>query len=36
MIDSGKMELVEKIKKEGYCSYCSDHDEKCDIETKCA
>lgn len=36
LIDSWDKQLAEKIKKYGYCSYCNDHEENCDIETKCA
>jgi hypothetical protein len=36
IIDSGKMELIEKIKKDWYCAYCNDHTPNCDIVTKCA
>lgn len=36
LIDSWDQKLVEKIKKYGYCSYCNDHEENCDLETKCS
>ncbi|MDD2566244.1 MAG: Fe-S cluster assembly ATPase SufC [Candidatus Gracilibacteria bacterium] len=35
LIDSGDQKLVEKIKKFGYCSYCNEHEDNCDLETKC-
>jgi len=36
LIDSGWQELVEKIKKYGYCSYCNTDEDSCEIKTKCA
>ncbi|EKE28318.1 MAG: FeS assembly ATPase SufC [uncultured bacterium (gcode 4)] len=36
VIDSWKIELIENIKKNWYCGYCSDQTENCNIETKCA
>ena len=36
LIDSWSTELIEKIKKNWYCSYCDDSQDSCNIETKCA
>lgn len=35
LIDSGWIELAEKIKKYGYCKYCNEHTDNCDIWEKC-
>lgn len=35
LIDSWWQELVEKIKKYWYCSYCKNSEENCEIKTKC-
>lgn len=35
LIDSGWNELIDKIKKYWYCSYCSSDENNCEIKTKC-
>lgn len=36
LIDSWWQELVEKIKKYGYCTYCNTNEDICEIKSKCA